>query len=298
MLFSEFLADIKGSMQQYDSAGLIDEISIYDWMIEGLNELSIIPTVRIEAILEVKNGKVKLPSGFKTLVSALKCEPLKMTVEEPEDTLIDVHYYRVRETVTKGWNVCNPCDIEEKDSCVVEKLYLHNGLKANKYYSVNGPIKLNLTPYTKKVKCDSRCLNFGVESPFEISINGKYLYTNFKEGTILITYNGYEEDDEGFVIIPETSENHIIKYLRAYVSKEIIKRMFINSDNTTNEQMLYQLFDAEANLYFRKTLGEIKMGKVLNTLEHYGRNLLKRIEVYNYGEYSTNSNDRVGFLVV
>lgn len=298
MLFSEFLADIKGSMQQYDSAGLIDDISVYEWVVEGLNELSVIPTVRIEAILEVKNGKVKLPSGFKTLVSALKCEPLKMTVEEPKDTLVDFHYYKVRDTVTKGWNICNPCDIEETETCVVEKIYLHEGVKANKYYSIQGPIKLNLTPYTKKVKCDSRCLNFGVESPFEISINGKHLYANFKEGNILITYNGYEEDEEGFVIIPETPENHIIKYLRAYVSKEIIKRMFINSDNTTNEQTLYQLFDVEANLYFRKTLGEIKMNKVLGTLKHYGRNLLRKIEVYDYGVYSTEGRDRIGFLVV
>lgn len=299
MLFSEFLADIKSSMQQYDSAGLLDDISIYDWMIDGLNELSILPTIKIETILSVKNGKAELPDGFKSLYSAIKCEPYVMTVDDNSgDILQDIYYYKVKERDVKEWNVCNPCDINEKESCVVEKIYLHNGLRANRYYNNLYPLRLKLTPYVKRVVCDKRCKNFGVESPYEISINRKTLYTNFKEGNILLTYNGYEEDDDGFVIIPETFENHIIKYLRAYVSREIIKRMFLNSDNTTNEQMLFQMFDADVKTYFPKVLGEIKMQRVMNNIGNYSRKIMREISVYDFGKYSTSHGDRVGFLVV
>lgn len=299
MLFKEFYSEIESSMQQYKSAGLLDELSVYNMVLDGFKELSIIPTIRIQTVLYVQNNKTKLPDGFKSLYSAVKCDPFVFTPEkeEPKDILMDIYTYKVREIKKENWNICNPCDVREEETCVVEKTYFHDGRKGNFYYNNITPIKLKLTPYVKKNQCDADCKNFNIkESPYEISINNKILYTNFKQGNIFITYNGYEEDDEGFVIIPETEEGNIEKFLKAYVQKEIIKKMFLNSDNTTNEQMLYQIYSAESELYKARSIGEYKMKRVLHSLRHrYPQYIKKEFSIFGS---KTNSNyNRIEFLV-
>lgn len=303
MTFNEFLSDIKDEMEQYDSAGLINDLSVYNWLIEGLNTFNLLPTIKMEAIIDIKNNAGKLPEGFKSLYSAVKCEPFVCTVEEDkggDNILQNFYQFKVRELKNTDWNFCNPCDLEETETCVVEKVYFHNNTRANFYYHNLSPIKLKLTPYVKRTKCDKNCLNFSIHSsPYEISINNKTLYTNFKEGTIFMTYNGYEEDEDGFLIIPETDEGNLGKYLKAYVSKKIIQKVLVNSDNTTNEQFLYQIFERDENLYLAKATGEIKMKRVLSSIDSYKRKIKKEFAVYNYGNFSYNNYaNKVEFIVV
>jgi len=301
MLFNEFVADIKSSMEQYSSAGLINDSLIYDYLIQGMNEISILPTIRIEYIVNIKNNKGKLPDGFKSLYSALKCEPFVYTVdnEEEKDKLIDIYHYKVREIKNQDWNFCDPCEITETDSCVVEKIYLHNGTRANFYYRNLEPVRLKLTQYVKRTQCDRDCINFSVtQSPYEISINQKTLYTNFKEGNVFIVYNGYEEDEEGFIIIPETEENNLEKYLRAYVKKEIVFKMLENSDANTNEQFLFQVYTSDMEKYRSRAIGEFKMKKVLGNINNYKRKIQKQFEVYNFGGYSTGNKNITEFIVL
>jgi hypothetical protein len=304
MLFSEFLSEIKGSMKQYASAGLIDDLSVYTWLIDGLNTFNILPTIKIETILNVKNNSVKLPDGFKSLYSAIKCEPYACTVEpeEGKHVLQDFYFYKVRELKNTDWNFCEPCDLEETESCVVEKLYLYDGrTKANFYYKNLENLKLKLTPHVKRNQCDKECLNFSIyDAPYEISINNKTLYTNFNEGNIFMIYNGYEEDEEGFLIIPETQEGNLHKYLMAYVKKQIILDLLTNSDNTTNEQFLYSIFERDESMYLAKAMGEIKMKRVLGSIDNYKKKIKKQFSVYDYGRYTYNNlnHNRIEFIVV
>lgn len=122
------------------------------------------------------------------------------------------------------------------------------------------------------------------------------MYTNFREGNIFLTYNGYEEDEEGFIIIPETEEGNLEKFLKAYTQKEIIKTMFLNSDNTTNEQFLYSIYAGESELYKARTMGEFKMNKLLYSLRNTYPNQLKK-EFSLYGTQSDKNYNRIEFLV-
>ena len=301
MTFNEFYSDITSSMEQYNSAGLIDQISVHNWIVEALNELSILPTIRIEYIINVRNNRGNLPEGFKSLYSAVKCEPYVFTTEsdEPKDVLLDIYQYKVRELKKTDWNHCDPCELTETESCVVEKVYFHNGVKGNFYYNNLQPLKLKLTPYIKKTKCDRDCLNFSVNnSPNEISINGKTLYTNFKEGNIFIIYNGYEEDEDGFILIPETEENNLEKYLRAYVKRELIFNILENSDSTTNEQFLFQVYSSDMEKYRSRTIGEFKMKKVLGSMKSYKRKIHREFQVYDFGNYSTGHKNRIEFITL
>jgi hypothetical protein len=301
--FDEFLAEIKESLKQYDSAGLINDLTVYNWVLDALNQFSMLPTIRIETVLDVKNNKTKLPDGFKSIYSALKCEPFGYTTDCPEgeDILQNIYFYKVREIKNAEWALCDPCELKEEETCIVEKLYLHNGTKANLYYNNAQPIKLKLTPFVKKTSCDKGCLNFAVkDSPYEISINKRTLYTNFEKGSIFMVYNGYEEDDDGFLLIPDTEEGWLKKYLVAMVKRNIIEDVLANSDNTTNEQFLYTLYLQQSNEFFNKAMGEMKLKRVLQGMNAYKRKLKKEISVYNFGDYSYNNRyrSRTEFIIL
>lgn len=299
MLFKEFLSEIESSMPQHKAANLLDDLMVYNFMIEGLKELSILPTIRIQRVVNIKNNKGKLPDGFKSLYSAVKCEPYVFTpeIDEPQDVLQDIYTYKVREIKNANWNICNPCDVTEEETCIVEKTYLHNGLKGNFYYNNITPLRLKLTPYVKKNQCDTECKNFQVkDSPYEISINNKMLYTNFKDGNVFITYNGYDEDEEGFLMIPESTEDNLLKYLKAYVQREIIKNLFTSGLATKQDEFLYSLYATDASNYFAKAMGEYKMKKVLYSLRYtYPKEIRKEFEIYNKGKSNVN---KIEFLVI
>ena len=113
-------------------------------------------------------------------------------------------------------------------------------------------------------------------------------------------YNGYEEDEDGFIMIPDTAEGNLMKYIKAYVKKRIIEDLLNNSDNTTNEQFLYTLYAEEERQFFTKTVGEIKMSKVMNSLNVYRNKIKKEFSVFNFGNYSYNNSGRnsIEFIVI
>ena len=51
MKFSEFLAEIKSSMKQYDSANLIYDVSVHNWVVDALKRFGNLPTIQIEKVL-------------------------------------------------------------------------------------------------------------------------------------------------------------------------------------------------------------------------------------------------------
>lgn len=300
MDFKEFASDIKSSLQSHVSSGLVDDMKIYDLLLEGLSDLGTLPTIRIETILTIKNSKAKLPDGFKSLYSAIKCEPFVIVPEQEQnpDILLDVLQYKVRETSNKHWNICNPCDVDITESCVVEKVYIKDKGNFKAVYNNPCPLRLKVTPHVKRTKCDKDCKNFSENnSPYEISINNKYLYTNFKEGSIFLVYNGLDMDDEGFVIIPETNTDSIRKYVKAYVTKELMKQMMLNGDATQTDQTFYQILTQESQKYLQQASGELKMMRILPSMDKYVKKIRREFDVYNYGTYTTNNSPRVEFLV-
>lgn len=284
MKFSEFLAEIKSSLKQYDSANLIDEVDVYNWMIQAMRRFGNLPTIQIEKSLEVKNRKAALPEGFKSLKMALKCEPDRYECDQKaHDVLQQYYFYKTWETNQTEYSICEPCESTEKQTCVVEKVYFHNGGKANFYYKK--PEWLELVSYTKKDVDLTGCMNLKVKNaPYQISINNKTLYTNFNSGVIYIIYNGFEEDEDGFVEIPETNNGNLELYLQYYVKRNIIEQILGNSDNTTNEAQLYTLFQTNELQYFSLAKTELKFKNIGIGLKNYAKKVKREFKVYNFGQ--------------
>ena len=296
MRFSEFLAEIKASMKQYDSANLLDPLSIHNWVVEGMRRFGSIPTIQIEKSIEVKNRKASLPEGFKSLVLALKCEPYRYECDEKgQDVLQQYYFYKTWESSHTQHNICDPCESTETQSCIVEKVHFHNGGKAHFYY--NQPTWLRLVNYMKKDVNLSDCINLRVKSsPYEISINNKTVYTNFNKGVIYMVYKGYEEDEDGFVIIPETNQGWLKQYLEYNVKRRIVEDILTNSDNTTNEQSLYQIYQSNELQSFSNAKTELKFKGMSIGIKNYQKKIKKELSVYNFGnDYFPNMRNGRSF---
>ena len=105
MTFNEFLSEFKNSMKQYDRSHLIDDITVYTWVLDGIYHFGLMPTINIEKIINIKNKKGSLPDGFKSLKLALKCEQYGYYTEEDyKDLLQSIYTYTVKTTDTTSWN--------------------------------------------------------------------------------------------------------------------------------------------------------------------------------------------------
>lgn len=256
MIFSELLASMKGLFKSYDSVGLIEDISVYDWYLECLKEFGTLPFEMYEEVIQVKNGRASLPKGFRKLLLAAKCEPFTYSTKH-KDHLQDARFWRERHEKTASWDSCDDCCVEESEKYIVEKMY-YREYECDYYYK--NPILLRLTEGVNKKMCTSDCTNLKVQSsPFEINIvKGNTLQANFKEGTIFLRYRGFEEDEEGFVEVPETFNGHLEKYVESYVKSKIMESIMANGDATTNEATLFQLYRQDSRDNKIKAMTELK----------------------------------------
>ena len=279
MTFTEFYNDrIVSGLQSYDSAGLIDEMSVYDWVVRALKRFGTLNSTLQEEILDVKNNQASLPLNFIKLKLALKCTPHSYFIDKVDDCIQESRWWIERHEKGSEWGeFCEETAVEKK---VVEKLY-YKGNSVTYYY--NNPIILKVVEGVKKKQCTSDCINLKSSSEFSISImkSSKKLQTNFNTDKIFIQYYGYEIGDDDLIEIPDTNQGHLIDYLEYYCKSKIMENIIGNGDNTKNEVQMMQYYqakevdmfslamtDAKASLFTKEAFNKVKRNNRLNRLSH------------------------------
>lgn len=298
MRFEEFISDIKSSMKQYDSANLIDELTVYNWVLECLKRFGSLTTVRHEVVLPVKNGKVELPASFKSLKLALKCSPNKIEFEDDcEDVLQSSMFYKTfdykhSESVCSSDDYLNLSDCDKefnelmssdiKSASITESVYLNKKHRIEAKY--DRLIPLTLISYAKSDVDKSFCPNVKLKkSPYQISINKRTLHCNFTDGYVFVIFNGYEEDEDGFVEIPDTNNGWLKQYIDYHVKRRIIEDVLTNSDNSTNEVSLYQLFQTNELQCYSNAKTELKFKGINSAINKYKKKIKREMSIYNIG---------------
>lgn len=279
MTFTEFYNDrIVSGLQSYDSAGLIDEMSVYDWVVRALKRFGTLNSTLQEEILDIKSNQVNLPQNFIKLKMALKCTPHSYFVDKVEDSVQESRWWIERHEKGSEWDECCNETITEKK--VVEKLY-HKGSSVTYYY--NNPTILKVVEGVKKKQCTSDCINLKSTSEFSVSImkGSKKLQTNFNTDKIFIQYYGYEIGDDDLIEIPDTNQGHLVDYLEYYCKSKIMENIIGNGDNTKNEVQMMQYYqakeldmfslamtDAKASIFTKEAFNKVKRNNKLNRLSH------------------------------
>lgn len=249
---SNIIAEVKTELSQYQASGMIDEISLNNWAKRALKRFGNLVTVLQEKTVEVKNGRAKLPSDFYSLYAAARCEAKSYeVVEGTEDDLMDTFFVRMRKEANTVWNNQSNKFEQGEYTEITEKIYLRNG-KTQVDVCFHKPKLLKLTRGIKKEVCHSRCKNLSKEltysSPYEISIVGDYIQTNFEEGFIYLQFFALEKDEDGDIIIPENSNDQLVEYLTYHLKRKALESVWISDDDAVQNKiqwMMQQEKDAE-----------------------------------------------------
>lgn len=248
------IAEIRNSLKQYDTSGLIDDLSIYDRTYKALRKFGNLITTKMETIIHVSDGKAALPSNFQSLKSAVKVDKSHIETDLSDDVLQSTFFWKERTEQITDWNRCEDCSKEYTEKRIVEKVYLH---EKQVNFCYKNPCYLKLNRYTQKDSYARNCLNLKVESPFEISINNETLYANFKEGDIFIEYYGFETDEENKPYIPDTPQSRLETWLTYHLKRMIFEDIWLNSDDTGIEAKIQYLL-AQEQAEFSLAMTDIK----------------------------------------
>ena len=253
MTRKQIIAEIKNKLKVYDQQGLLDDISLNNWMKENIKEFGGNIMNEYQTVLLVEKGKAKLPDNFWALKAAVKCEQ-EGYVEEPAQKHIQNRISYLEWTEIKDYyNYLDgrPCLEDEDSKYITETLYFETPNKSYKFY-YKQPALLNLIPHTYAVRCDSNCPNLIAKSEYDISIdeNHNYLTTNFNDGFVWLWYKGLPCDDSGDLMIPETSKDKLKNYIIYFAIVRTLQDLLLSEDDTTGVMQKLSIFQPLMDEYF------------------------------------------------
>lgn len=263
MTFDEFLADFKVEHETYMSGGLIDDLSIYKWVVYALKPLGNNIMVLQDAVVEVRNGRAKLPDNFYTLFSAHLCELDSVTCDEKyKPVLQKSHQYllwKERHERAVNPNPCGNVCVDNKVSVITETVYF-NDIPAQVRYK--RPTLLRLGKTFRRNACSSNCRNKVVkDNPNEIIIDGTTLHANFNFGTIYLQYYGLDTDEDGKVTIPDLGLGNIPTYVETYVKFKFFEKLLINKEGDSI-QSLFNYYAQTLDVRKGAAMTEAKFSKL------------------------------------
>ncbi|MAX51411.1 MAG: hypothetical protein CMH22_05485 [Methylophaga sp.] len=233
MTRAQLIEEIKaGGFEQYEEAGIIDDISLNRWIKNELKRFGANVMITSEKTLQVINGKAQLPENFWKLDMAIRVDLNKISGEgDKEDFLQSAYFYKQRNEVDVEWDNASESFEHKNYKCIEEKIYLRRATLTCEY---TNPRFLTLTKgfnrETVSKKYHNYSKQYSASASHQINIVGDYINTNFKEGWVYIQYIGLESNEDGDFIIPKGNHNRIEEYLIAYCRKRILEDLIMGDD--------------------------------------------------------------------
>lgn len=248
----QIIAEIKNKLKVYDQQGLIDDISLNNWIKENIKEFGGNIMNEYQTALVVEKGRAKLPDNFWALKAAVKCEQEGFVEAETEKHIQRRTSYLEWTEIQDYYNYLDgkPC-LEDGDSrYITETLYFETPKKSYSFF-YKQPKLLNLIPHVYKVRCDSDCPNLTANSEYDISIDEdhNYITTNFNEGFIWVWYKGLPCDEAGDLVIPGTSRDKLKNYIIYFAIVRTLEDLLLSEDDPNIFNKL-QVFERLKNEYY------------------------------------------------
>lgn len=265
-------ARIKEDLSSYDSVGLIDEGKFYQYIKYIIDTLGISFYEEKDAILYVKQFKADLPVDFSILDIAYKCTPFTTTAPQPDCLQWTfVGYNKITEQQSSADACMINCIGDPNPTQVISQFYVKDVPVINTYHM---PFILRLSKNVSRDRCTENCKNKYVShSPYEISIDNRYVYTNFDNDSIYMKYYAFPVDEDGLPMIPD---NAIIEdCIEYYIKYRLFEQMHLNGDDANIERkvvMLKQLADEkmkEAKFFGKFPKFETMVGVIRDTRKRF-----------------------------
>lgn len=257
MRLKSLVAEILSSLRKYDDLGLIDYRTLDLILKNELKRFGSNVMERRSKVLEVVNGKAKLPENFSRLRLAMRCDVTKVMPEIELDDQWRMDTYTARRTEnTYEWD--NATETHFKQS--YKEVYESKLVRGSKIQFTYNPYEiLSLKKGFNRDLLTSDCTNkqiSKIKGSGEINITSDYIYTNFEEGDIYIVYESLQEDEDGEIIVPDYT--NLIEYLIATASYKLLRGLVINSEANNLVNVLSLLKQESESAYIKATT-QVKM---------------------------------------
>ena len=148
-----------------------------------------------ETVLDINNGKAKLPLNFSTLNFALLCGSYTVTTPVIQGT-------QSEDIIVNQGNCGNETDCNAPYTCLNDcggyvQLIQHFKTET-RTYSQNFPLRLS---ESKEVSCS--CPNVKVHASNTGYIRDGFLFVDFEVGNVYINYQSTMEDDDGNLLVAD-----------------------------------------------------------------------------------------------
>lgn len=266
----QIVAEIRNMLKVYDEQSLLDTITINNNIKRNLKEFGGNLMQESQVTLIIENGKAKLPDNFWSLKAAVKCEQEgyhEVEEEEAQKNVQSVISYMEYTNISDYYNYIQgkPCEEDCDSKYITETLIFEtrNGKKPYKFY-YNQPKILSLVNHIDTVRCDKNCINVGVKSEYEISIddNYNYIYTNFNEGFVTIWYKGLPSDKKGDLIIPTTDRDALKNYILYNTVLVCLEMIWMGEDDPNLINKIQYFTQKSRDYYYEAKSESVSKGAV------------------------------------
>jgi hypothetical protein len=270
--FDQLMDEVKVDFQNYNLENFIEPHTLIKVAKRVNYDLGLRIFQTKEAVLELDNGRVKLPDDFYVLNFALICDEKEVVQYFPQGTHIEERPLIPRYQSTPATiNTCeeptvnctkcvhNPCECpqscETEESidiagvtynpaepygnyCNTPRVYLDC---KNNAYELIQIVKSETYRYKRLIPVkvsndvqtiDCDCPNLYVNSSVKIWIKDNYVYSNVKNANLYLNYQGMMQDEDGNLLVPD--HDLLNEYYEYAIKQRIIENLIMN-DETPNK---------------------------------------------------------------
>jgi hypothetical protein len=191
-------------------------------------------------ILEISNGKTKLPDDFYVLNYALVCGQYEICQEIPsgrhtEDVLVEG-----LECETSCTSDDDPCKIPDPcERC--NQVYTNECgqsfevVERCSQYETHVYKEFAQLSFKRNKFVDSNCFNAYIHSRYNAEIRDGWIYTNIDNGKIFINYEGILEDDEGNLLVLDHPT--INEYYEYAIKQRLLENLYLNGEENVIQRL-------------------------------------------------------------
>ena len=231
--FDQLLEDVSVDFRTYALEGMIEPQQLIKVAVRVNYDLGLKIQRTKNAVIDIENGKGKLPSDFNVLNYGSLCGKYTVVTTQPSGTNTEA-VNKATYKVDPGYS--GPCgDTTCTDVCVIEKdcdgneLMLVQKINSNTYREYSYMIPINIKD-NQGSSCDECPIYQGVD---DVEIRDGFLLTNFKSGKIYINYQGTMEDDHGELLVLD--HPYCNEYYEYALKQRILENMMFAGENVVNQ---------------------------------------------------------------
>ena len=235
--FNQLLDDVTVDFSTYALEGMIEPQQLIKVATRVNYDLGLKIHRTKQYVVDVEHNKGKLPEDFAYLNYALMCTKYAINNTMPSGTHIDTTQKYAHEPGSTG-----PCeDPTCKDVCVVQtcnethEYQVIQYIGASQYKVFNSFLPLRLTT---GMSVDPTCPNLDIQAIDIAEIKDGYIKTNFKSGTVYISYQGAMENDEGELLVLD--HPYCNEYYEYALKQRILENMVFAGENVSNQLNLIE----------------------------------------------------------